>query len=111
MMTRIISTACCRLTARASSRGAVPKISPATAGRLRPGCFTQSTNAATPACATRPSHDRCSADIRRNQGSRDSIEAMAAAPRSLIDASRLRIVSSLTGRATPVSGSACTVSA
>jgi hypothetical protein len=27
----------------------------------------------------------------------------------LIDASRLRIVSSLTGRATPVSGSACTI--
>ena len=62
MMTRTISTACCRLTARASSRGAVPNTSPATS-RARSGCLIQSTKAAMPAWATRPSQDRFSADM------------------------------------------------
>src|ERR1035437_4332092 len=93
MMTRIISTACCRLTALASSRGAVPNTSPATAGRPRSGCLTQSTKAATPAWATSPSQDRFSADIRRNHGSRRSMDAIAAVPSELIDPSRRRMVS------------------
>ena len=96
MMTRSISTACCRLTARASSRGAVPNTSPATAGRSRSGWRIQSTNAAIPACATRPSHDRFSADMARNQGSRLSIDAMAAVPRLPIDRSMRATVSSCT---------------
>ncbi len=96
MMIRTISTACCRLTARASSRGAVPNTSPATAGRLRSGCWTQSTNAATPAWATSPSQDRFSADMARNQGSRRSIEAIAAAPSALMDCSSRAMVSSRT---------------
>src|SRR6185437_13404995 len=96
MMTRTISTACCRLTALASSRGAVPNTSPATAGLPRSGCFTQSTNAATPAWATRPSQDRFSADMARNQGRRRSIEAIAPVPRALIDCSRRVMVSALT---------------
>ena len=80
MVTRTISTACCRVTARASSRGAVPNTSTATDGRPRLGCLIQSTNAAMPAWATRPIQDRFSADIERNQASRSSIEAIAAVP-------------------------------
>src|ERR1700722_18332601 len=91
-----ISTACCRLTARASSRGAVPNTSPATAGLLRSGCFTQSTNAATPAWATSPSQDLFSADSARNHGSRESIEVIAAVPSALMDCSSRAMVSART---------------
>ncbi len=80
MVTRTISTICWRLTARASSRGAVPNTSPATALRRRSGCLTQSTKAAIPACATRPIQDRFSADMLRNHGSRCSMDVMAAVP-------------------------------
>ena len=79
-MTRTISTACWSVTALASSRGAVPNTSPTTAGLVRSGCLIQSTKAATPACATRPSQDLCSADMPRNQGSRRSIASIAAVP-------------------------------
>ena len=96
MMTRTISTACCRLTARASSRGAVPNTSPVTAGLARSGCFTQLTNAAMPACATRPSHDLFSADIAANQGSLSSMAAIAAVPRAPVARSRRRTVSAWT---------------
>ena len=92
MMTRTISTACWRLTARASSRGAVTNTSVA-AGRIHSGCLIQSTNEAMPACATSPSHERFSAVILRNQGSRSSIAAIAAVPRVPIDRSIRRTVS------------------
>ena len=95
MMTRTISTACCSRTARASSRGAVPKTSVA-AGRARSGWRIQSTNAAMPACATRPSQDRFSADIRRNHGSRASIAAIAAVPSAPMDRSIRATVSGCT---------------
>ena len=92
MITRAISTVCCRLTARANSLGAVPNTCPATPGRSRSGCFTQSTNVASAAWATRPSQDRFSADIARNQGSRLSIDAMAAVPSGPMERSSRRTV-------------------
>src|ERR1700722_11361712 len=96
MMIRTISTACCRLTARASSRGAVPNTSTATEGRPRLGCLTQSTKAAMPAWATRPIQERFSADMERNQDSRCSIEAMAAVPREPMARSSRATVSART---------------
>src|SRR5215475_12008893 len=95
-MTRTISTACCSVTALASSRGAVPKASPATAGLVRSGCLIQSTNAATPAWATSPSQDRFSADMARNQGSRRSIDVIAAVPSAPMAWSSRAIVSART---------------
>jgi hypothetical protein len=74
----------------------VPTTGPATAGRSRSGCFTQSTNVASAAWATRPSQDRFSADIVRNQGSRLSIDAMAAVPSGPMERSSRRTVSSRT---------------
>ena len=100
MMTRTISTACWSRTARASSRGAVPNTSVA-AGRIRSGCLTQSTNDAMPACATRPSHERFSAVILRNQGRRSSIAAIAAVPSAPIDRSIRATVSGCTRAASP----------
>ncbi len=94
-MTRTISTACCRLTARASSRGAVLNTS-VTAGRFRSGCLIQLTNAATPAWATRPSQDRFSADMLRYHGSRLSMAAIAAVPSAPEARSIRRSVSALT---------------
>src|SRR5579859_725788 len=108
-MIRTISTACWRLTALASSRGAVPNTSPATAGLPRSGCLTQSTNAATPACATRPSQDRFSADRARNHGSRWSMEAIDAAPSADMDCSSLAMVSALTRPPCGVDGEAFTL--
>ena len=100
-MTRIISIACCRLTARASSRGAVPNTS-LPAGRCRSGCLIQSTNAAMPAWAISPSQDRFSADIRPNHGSRSSIAAIAAVPSVPVARSIRRTVSGCTrARAAP----------
>ena len=96
MVMRTISTVCCRLTARASSRGAVPNTSPATDGRPRPGCFTQSTKAAMPAWATSPIQDLFSADMARNQASRWSMDAMASVPSDPIARSSRWIVSSRT---------------
>ena len=49
-----------------------------------------------PACATRPSQERFSADMARNHGSRLSIDAMAAVPRLPIDFSMRATVSSCT---------------
>ena len=95
MMTRTISTACCRLTARASSRGAVPNTS-VTAGRFRSGCLIQSRNAAIPACATSPSQDRFSADMFRYHGSRLSMAAIAAVPSAPVARSIRRTVSAFT---------------
>jgi hypothetical protein len=95
MTTRTISTACCRLTALASSRGAVLNTS-VPAGRVRSGCRIQSTNAAMPAWAIRPSQDRFSADIRPNQGSRSSIAAIAAVPSVPVARSMRRTVSGCT---------------
>ncbi len=95
MMTRTISTACCRLTARASSRGAVPNTS-VTAGRFRSGCLSQSRNAAIPAWATRPSQDLFSADMLRYQGSRASMAAIAAVPSVPVARSIRRTVSAFT---------------
>src|SRR3984957_2244549 len=95
MMTRIISTACCRLTARASSRGAVPNTW-VTAGRFRSGCLIQSRNAAIAACATSPSQDRFSADMLRNHGSGLSMAAIAAVPSAPVARSIRLTVSALT---------------
>ena len=103
MMTRTISTACCRLTARASSRGAVPNTS-VSAGRLRSGCLIQSRNAAMPAWATRPSQDRFSADMLRNHGSRSSMAAMAAVPSAPVARSIRRTVSACTRGLDPRTG-------
>ena len=101
MVIRTISTACCKVTARASSRGAVPNTSLATARRPRSGCLTQSTKAAMPAWATRPIHDRFSADIARNHGSRCSMDAMAAVPSDPIARCSRWMVSSRTRPAGP----------
>ena len=49
-----------------------------------------------PACATSPSHDRFSADIFLNHGSRSSIAAIAAVPSAPIDRSIRRTVSGCT---------------
>ena len=77
MDTRISSTVCCRETARAISRGAVPKTSVVMVSD-RPGRRNQSRNAASPAWATRPTHERSAGGIARYHGSVSSIRWIAA---------------------------------
>ena len=91
-----MSTVCCSDTERFSSRGAVPKNSMLGAGRSSAACENHSTNAAMPAWATRPIHERSSADRARNQGRRSSMRAIAAVPSAPIAFSNRRAVSSRT---------------
>ncbi len=91
MTTRTSSTVCCRVTDRVSSRGAVPNTSALMACGAS-GCRNQSTNAATPACATRLTQDRFSAGMARYQGSTSSIRAIAALASAPMLASRRRMV-------------------
>ena len=89
--TRTSSTVCCRVTDRVSSRGAVPNTSALIAWAAS-GWRNHSTNAATPAWATRLTHDRFSAGIARYQGSASSIRAIAASARVPMLRSRRRTV-------------------
>ncbi len=91
MVIRTISTVCCSVTARASSRGAVPNTSALIVCGAS-GCRYHSVNAAIPAWATSPTQDRLSAGIARYQGSSSSIRAMAALASVPVDRSRLRTV-------------------
>ena len=67
----------------------------------RPACWNHSTNAAIPACATRPTQERSSAVSARNHGSRSSIRDMAAVPSVPMARSSLRVVSSRVRSVTP----------
>src|SRR5688572_7221643 len=89
--TRTSSTVCCRVTDRVSSRGAVPNTSALIAWAAS-GWRNHSTKAATPACATRLTHDRFSAGIARYQGRTSSIRAIAASARVPMLRSRRRTV-------------------
>ena len=103
MTTRTSSTVCCRVTERVSSRGAVPNTSALIACGAS-GWRNHSTNAATPAWATRLTHDRFSAGIARYQGSTSSIRAIAAVARvSMLPSRRRTMVGARRGMA-PRSG-------
>ncbi len=78
MVTLISSTVCCKVTALASSRGAVPKTS-AVIARAGVGSRNHSMNAAMPAWATRLTQERSSGGIARYQGRVASIRWLAAA--------------------------------
>src|SRR3954467_6821837 len=91
MTTRTSSTVCCRLTARVSSRGAVPNTSALIACGAS-GWRNHSTKAATPAWATRLTQDRFSGGIARYQGRTSSIRAIAAVASAPMLLSRRRTV-------------------
>lgn len=87
MVVRTISTVWRSVIARVSSRGAVPNTSVEMACGAS-GCRNHSVNAAMPACATRPIHDRFSGGIARYQDNVSSMRVIACAASAPDDFSR-----------------------